>query len=142
MGVFKDADQVYELIGGLFHELAENQVVVEKVAASGLLIRFAYTEPESEIWLDAREKDPNNVVIITGPAPDLTPEVEMSMKADIAHNFWLGNVNLMVALTRKQITAKGPIPKTMKLLPVIKPAYAMYRNMLAERGLSDMITKK
>jgi hypothetical protein len=48
----------------------------------------------------------------------------------------------MVALTRKQIVAKGPIPKIMKLLPVIKPAYAMYQNMLKEQGLDDMITKK
>jgi hypothetical protein len=64
------------------------------------------------------------------------------MKADVAHEFWLGNVNLMVALTRKQIVAKGPIPKIMKLLPVIKPAYAKYQALLKDRGLEDMITKK
>lgn len=51
-------------------------------------------------------------------------------------------MNLMVALTRKQIVAKGPIPKIMKRLPVIKPAYAMYQNVLKEKGLEDVITKK
>ena len=106
------------------------------------MIRFVYEDPDSEIWLDASKKDPNNLGVITGPAEGLTAEVEMSMRADVAHQFWLGNVNLMVALTRKQIVAKGPIPKIMKLLPVVKPAYAVYQNMLKEKGLEDMITKK
>ena len=142
MGVFKDADRVYELLGGLFNDLTSDKDIAEKFAASGLVIRFVYEDPDSEIWLDASKKDPNNLGVITGPAEGLTADVEMSMKADVAHQFWLGNVNLMVALTRKQIVAKGPIPKIMKLLPVIKPAYAVYQNMLKEKGLEDMITRK
>lgn len=142
MATFKDADQLYDLLGGLFNELTQDPNIAEKFAASGLVIRFVYTEPDSEIWLDASKKDPNALGVICGPAEGLEAEVEMGMKADVAHQFWLGNVNLMVALTRKQIVAKGPIPKIMKLLPVIKPAYAVYQNMLRERGLEEMITKK
>lgn len=142
MGVFKDADQVYELIGGLLEKLSEEENIAEKFAVSGLVIRFGYTDPDSEIWLDASKKDPGDIAVICGPAEGLTPDVDLSMKADVAHQFWLGQVNLMVALTRKQIVARGPIPKIMKLLPVIKPAYAMYQSMLLERGLGDMIRKK
>lgn len=142
MGAFKDADQLYELLGGLFDELMKDKDIAKKSAATGLIIVFRYTDPDSEIWLDASKKDPDNIGITCGPAEGLTADVTMSMKADIAHQFWLGNVNLMVALTRKQIVAKGPIPKIMKLLPVVKPAYAMYRNMLKEKGLDDMITEK
>ena len=142
MGVFKDADQLYELLGGLLTELTKNKEIAEKFAATGLVIVFKYEDPDSEIWIDASKKDPDNIGITCGPAEGLTADVTMSMNADIAHQFWLGNVNLMVALTRKQIVAKGPIPKVMKLLPVIKPAYAIYQNMLKEKGLDDMITKK
>jgi|BarGraNGADG00312_1021997.scaffolds.fasta_scaffold00271_13 hypothetical protein len=142
MAVFKDADQVYDLLGGLFDDLTTDPVIAEKFAASGLVIRFVYTDPDSEIWLDASKKDPNALGVVCGPAEGLEAEVEMAMNADVAHQFWLGNVNLMVALTRKQITAKGPIPKIMKLLPVIKPAYAKYQALLKARGLEDMITKK
>lgn len=142
MGTYRDADQMYELLGGLFNDLTTDPVIAEKFAASGLVIQFKYTEPDAEIWLDASKKDPNNLGVICGPAEGLTAEVEMSMKADMAHEFWLGNVNLMVALTRKQIVAKGPIPKIMKLLPVIKPAYDKYKALLKDKGLEDMITKK
>lgn len=142
MGVFKDADQLYDLLGGLFDALTKDENIAQKFAKSGLVIHFVYTDPDSEIWLDASQKDPDNLGVICGPAEDLTAEVEMSMKADVAHQFWLGNVNLMVALTRKQIVAKGPIPKIMKLLPVIKPAYEVYKTMLRDRGLEEMITEK
>jgi hypothetical protein len=139
MGVFRDADQVYELLGGLFDRLMKDENIAQKGAESGLIIHFVYTDPDSEIWLDAHEKDPGKIKVVCGPA-GIEPEVEMSMKADIAHRFWLGNVNLMVALTRRQIVAKGPIPKIMKLLPIIKPAYAMYHDLLKEKGLESMIT--
>ncbi len=142
MAVFKDADQVYELLGGLFDKLAQDKEIAEKFAASGLIIRFIYRNPDCEIWLDGSSRDPNDMKVIRGPYEGVTPEVEMSMEADIAHRFWLGNVNLMVALTRKQIVAKGPIPKIMKLLPVVKPAYDLYKNMLREKGLEDMIESK
>jgi hypothetical protein len=56
------------------------------------------------------------------------------MSADIAHKFWFGKVNLMAALTRKQMVAKGPIPKILKLLPAIKPTYEMYPKYLVESG--------
>ena len=48
------------------------------------------------------------------------PDVEMTMKADIAHQFWHGKINLMAALARRQIIAKGPIPKILKLLPAVE----------------------
>jgi hypothetical protein len=61
----------------------------------------------------------------------------MSMAADTAHKFWFGKVNLTIALTRKEIVAKGPIPKVLKLLPAIKPAYTMYPKYLDENGYGE-----
>jgi len=58
----------------------------------------------------------------------------MTMSSDIAHKFWFGRVNLMAALTRKQMVAKGPVPKVLKLLPAIKPSYEMYPKYLVENG--------
>ncbi len=72
---------------------------------------------------------------------DLEPDVGMSMKADVAHAFWHGKVNLMAALSKKEIVAKGPIPKILKLLPAIKPLYSEYPKLLAEKGYENLIEK-
>ena len=65
----------------------------------------------------------------------------MTMKGDVAHQFWMGKVNLLAALSRRQIVAKGPIPKTLKLLPAIAPSYEKYPRYLEERGHGDLIGK-
>jgi hypothetical protein len=63
----------------------------------------------------------------------------MRMHADTAHRFWMQKLNLMVAITKGDITVKGPIPKVMKLLPLIKPSYPLYRETLKELGFTELL---
>jgi hypothetical protein len=60
------------------------------------------------------------------------PTVEMFMKADIAHQFWLGNVNVPVYLISGKIVAKGPVNKALALLPVVKPAFRIYSSIFED----------
>jgi putative sterol carrier protein len=70
---------------------------------------------------------------------DMEPEVVMSMEADTAHRFWLGKVNVTVALARGQMKAKGPVAKILKLVPLTKPIFPRYRKMLEEAGRQDLL---
>jgi len=143
MPTFKDAAQLYSCLGDLFAVLRDDPTIGPKINASGLVIRFTYFHPDSSITIDCR-KTPLSIHL-GGPEPTLTPEernriyVDMSMEADVAHQFWLGKVNLVAALTRGTIKAKGPIPAIMKLLPIITPAYKLYPEMLKKKGLENMI---
>ena len=96
------------------------------------MIRFSYEQPELTITIDCRDNKINFLFNVEDPKPD----IDMHMKAEIAHKFWLGKVNLMMAIARRQIIAKGQIPKVLKLLPVIKPAYKLYPEYLKNRGIS------
>jgi putative sterol carrier protein len=73
-----------------------------------------------------------------GPT-DLQPEIVMTMDADTAHKFWLGKVNVTMALARGQMKAKGPVAKILKLVPLTKPIFPRYRQMLEEEGRQDLI---
>ena len=70
---------------------------------------------------------------------DLQPEIVMVMEADTAHKFWLGKVNVTMALARGQMKAKGPVAKVLKLVPLTKPIFPRYRQMLEEAGRQDLI---
>jgi hypothetical protein len=63
----------------------------------------------------------------------------MSMDADTAHRFWLGKVNVTVALARGQMKAKGPVAKILKLVPLVKPVFPRYRKMLEEGQRQDLL---
>ncbi len=135
MPVFKDAEQLYDCLGAVLEYLRDNESVATALLKSGLVIRFKYSDPESEITIDG-SRDP--IELFRGPC-DRTPIVDMAMSADTAHQFWLGKVNLVAALTRGVMTAKGPIPAIMKLLPVITPAYKQYPEILRAKGLESLI---
>ncbi len=140
MGVFKSADEVYGSIGALFHEIKTGDIA-EKISASNLIIQFKYSDPDSMITIDAKnppEEAGSHLNIITGDC-DLKADIVLSMKADLAHKFWFGKVNLLTALTTRKIVAKGPIPKILKLLPTIQPVYKIYPEFLRKIGKDDLV---
>ena len=130
MGLFESSEKFEEVLGGFFRQLANTPSIADKLLASKLIIRFRYTDPDLVLLVDCS----GDTIDVRPGDTETEAEVEMSMSADIAHKFWFGKVNLMAALTRRQMVAKGPIPKIMKLLPAIKPAYAIYPTYLQENG--------
>jgi hypothetical protein len=135
MPVFKDAEQLYDCFGALFEQLVNDPKVGPVIVKSGLTIRFNYTNPDSGITIDASQEP---IAFFFGDC-DRKPSVDMSMQADVAHQFWLGKINLVSALTRGTIVAKGSIPAIMKLLPIISPAFKIYPQVLKEKGLEATI---
>ena len=140
MAVFEDAAELYECIGGFFKEAAGNPDMGPKIRESELIITFNYSDPDSQITVDAKNPPAEGqfFTIITGPS-GLSADVTMSMSADVAHRFWFGKVNLVQALSKGDMTARGPIPSILKLLPAIKPAYTLYPEYLTRIGKSEKL---
>lgn len=143
MGVFRDADQFYETVGELMDRAKMDPKVGPKIAKAGIVIQFKYTDPEAMTTINAKGKptQPDAYVDVIHGECALKPDVEMSMKADIAHAFWHGKVNLVGALAKKDIVTKGPIPKILKLLPAVEPLYKVYPALLREKGYDSMVMR-
>ncbi len=136
MAYFKDADEVYAFIGKLFQDLAEDDELAPKFRKANTIVQYAYRDPDSTITVELKEGEQGRVDF---GETDMEPEVVMSMDADTAHKFWLGKVNVTVALARGQMKAKGPVAKILKLVPLVKPVFPKYRAMLEEAGRQDLI---
>lgn len=135
MATFESSQRLRQVLGGFFEYLTENTEMRKKLLDSKMVLKFVYADPPLTITID-----------LTGDSPVFSfddaakkAEVEMSMKADTAHKFWFGKVNLVMALARREMVAKGPIPKILKLLPVIKPAYELYPIYLKEKGFETYL---
>ena len=59
----------------------------------------------------------------------------MTLSGDTCHKFWLQQISMPIALAKGLIKAKGPMPKVLKLLPLLKPAYAAYPDWARSHGL-------
>ncbi|MFH2092156.1 MAG: iron-containing alcohol dehydrogenase [Pseudomonadota bacterium] len=135
--VFKDSDMVYDILMDFYEMLNNHPDIGPALQRTKLCIQFRYTDPEAVITIDARADKTE----LTKGAFDGEPEVTMSMNADFAHKFWHGKANLVTALTRRQVKAKGNVPKTLKLLPILKPAFDLYPGFLKDKGLEQLIIR-
>lgn len=141
MSIFRNSEHFYECVGELMDRAKQDPEIGQKIAKSNLIIQFQYTEPDAITTVNAKDKPSQQgafVDVIHGPT-DLKPDIVMKMKADVSHHFWLGKVNLMAALAKKDIIAEGSIPKILKLLPAVQALYSEYPKILKEKGYEDMI---
>jgi hypothetical protein len=143
MPVFADSRQFYGTVGELMDHAKRDPRVGPKIAKSGIIIQFKYTQPDAVTTIDARHPPTQAgafVDVIHGPTA-LKPDVVMTMKADVSHAFWHGRVNLIAALAKRDIVAVGPIPKILKLLPAVEPLYKQYPALLQQKGLGHLVLR-
>lgn len=131
------------MLGGFFRAMSQEVTkgdkelvkIQDKLAEIELIVKFVWRDPELTVTLDFT-KNPFMVYINDST---ITPTATFTLTADVAHKFWHGKVNLAKALTTKAIVARGPIPKILKLLPVIEPMYRRYPLYLKEKGRDDLV---
>jgi hypothetical protein len=142
MAIFKSFDELQTCFGSLYDDAKRDSRIAPKIKDSHLVIQFRYEEPHAVVTINAAAPPTQEGAyfdVVWGDQTGLKPDIEMSMKADVAHQFWHGKVNLMAALARRQIIAKGPIPKILKLLPAVEPMYEMYPHILHILGRDDLV---
>ena len=142
MAYFKDSQECDQILGGFFRKMSEGVagkdpvlvVIQSKLAEMGLIVKFIWREPVLSLTLDFT-KDPFGVY---ANEETINPTATFTLTADNGHKFWHGQINLAKALTTKTIVARGPIPKILKLLPVIEPMYKRYPMYLKDIGRADL----
>ena len=97
MGLLKDSSTFEKVITGFFKLVGDTPEVAHKLLASGLIIRFQYSDPEVVVLIDCSGEK----LAVRAGDTETKAQVGTSMSSDIAHKFWFGKVNLMAALTRK-----------------------------------------
>ena len=122
MPVFESADKLYRCLGGFFELMGNHPETQRLLQTAELTIRFYFTDPEASITLVTRGGEQS---VHYGDCHE-PPDVQLSMSGDVAHRFWLGEVNVMSAILTRQIVADGPLDKIMELKPLIKAAMEIY----------------
>jgi hypothetical protein len=137
VSVFASDQDVYGHIGRLFEDMCVDEELARQCQRADTIVQYRYHEPDAVITVDLRcDTDP---CVLFGDC-DLEPEVVMSMAADTAHRFFLGHVNVTVALARGEIKARGPVAKILKLVPLVKPFFPRYLALLEGVGRGDLVT--
>jgi putative sterol carrier protein len=99
------------------------------MAKADVNLQIYYSDPDSTLTI--RFHEPQIEVEDGGDDPEA--DVKLFMPADIADKYWRGEYNLAVGLAKGQVKAKGPVNKILKLVPVTKPLFPMYKELVAAK---------
>ncbi len=135
MGTFKDAGELYECIGRMLELAVDDPNIVEATKDGDLVIKLHYSDPAATLLVDF----PSRTVKTGAAAEEPSPTVVLRMTADDGHRFWLGRLNLTLAMAQRKVKMEGSAAKALKLLPLTKPLFASYEALLRERGRDDLL---
>lgn len=130
---FKDEDEVRHFIGGVFQAGFEDHEIGPKMAATGIVVKFEFTDPETDLVVDMAKQEVGDG---TGMAE---PAATMKMTADLGSAYWQGKVNLPLAMARGKIKVDGNVASLLKLAPLGKKLFPKYVASLEAAGRQDLV---
>ena len=137
MPYFKDAEDVYANLGLFMRQLSVDPEMTPALKRADTTFQLRLRNPDSVMTVRTpRDDEPPQVDL---GDTTLQPEVVLQLDADTAHRFWLGQLNVAVALANGDIRTRGPVAKVLKLVPLVKPGFPRYRQQLEASGREDLL---
>jgi putative sterol carrier protein len=128
MPFFADSDEVYKYLGGVFR-IAQGTPTGPKLATADIDLQVYYSDPDAKVLITMHG---DNIEVFDDTENE-DADVKLFMPADIGDKYWRGEYNLAVGLAKGHVKAKGPVNKILKLVPLTRPVFPMYREMVAEK---------
>lgn len=141
---YRDADHLYEIYGYFLDNVLKDNRLGPKLAKANIIIKFIYTDPDCEVTIDLKNKPQKEGFhgnVYLGPT-DIQEDVWSKQSADHSHRFWHGFENPIAAVTRGKVKQGGKITAMLKLLPVVKPTFHRFPEVLREMGYDDLVVTK
>jgi hypothetical protein len=127
MSYFSSEEELYHYLGGVFRAAQNHPEVGPVLRGSGITLRLEYKNPTAILTIAMLE---DGIEVIEGES-DVVPDIRMAMSSDNADKYWRGEFNVAVGLAKGEVKAKGPVTKILKLIPVTKPLFPIYRELVA-----------
>ncbi|MBU0972589.1 MAG: hypothetical protein KKC20_18225, partial [Proteobacteria bacterium] len=115
-----------------------------KMGRAGIIIKFIYADPDCEIIIDLKntpEKPGFYGAFYLGETT-IKEDVWSKQSADHSHRFWHGFENPIAAVAKGKVKQGGKITAMLKLLPVVRPTFRRFPEILHELGYDDLIVTK
>jgi hypothetical protein len=131
---FSSAQEFKQVMDELFALMSEDPQMGPALRDADVPQRFEFDDLDLVMNIRAREGDEQeNLHWEWTDDVSWEPRVKMKMSSQVANRYFQGKENIPVAIARRRIKTGGDIKASLALIPITKPVYARYREMLQER---------
>lgn len=132
MSGFASEEEFREVLDRTFAMMSEDPEMGPKLRDADVPQRFEFTDLDLVVNIRAGgpEEDANLAWEWTDEV-DWEPRVRMTMSSETANRYFQGKENIAIAVARRRIKTGGDVKAALSLVPITKPLYARYRDMVA-----------
>jgi hypothetical protein len=128
---FESADEFREVIGRVFQLMSEDPDMGPKLRDAEAPQRWEFPDLDLVVNVTAAVGgSKENLRWEWSDDVDWEPEVVMTMDSAVANRYFQGKENIAMAIARRRIKTSGNVKKALALVPVTKPVFKLYREML------------
>jgi hypothetical protein len=128
MSGFRSADECREVIGRAFELMSADPDMGPKLRDADTPQRWEF--PDLDLVVNVAAGDSQNLVWEWTEDVAWEPEVTMTMDSGVANRYFQGKENIAMAIARRRIKTTGNVKKALALVPITKPVFKLYREML------------
>ena len=131
MGEFKSPKEFREVIDRTFEIMSEDPDMGPRLREADTPQRFEFTDLDLVVNIRAGGPDEPNLAWEWSDDVSWEPKVRMEMSSETANRYFQGKENVAIAIARRRIKAGGDVKAALALIPITKPLYERYRDMVA-----------
>ena len=131
MPVYNSAAEFREVMDKVFTIMSTDPEMGPKLRDARTPQRFEFPDQDAVVNITYDDSGGDqNLRWKWSDAVDWDPQVEMTMSSEVANKYFQGKENVPVALARRRIKSSGDMKAALKLIPITKPVFAKYRELL------------
>ena len=129
--VFESVDEFREVIDRTFGIMSDDPEMGPRLREADTPQRFEF--PDLSLVVNVRAGHPGepNLVWVWSDDVDWEPTVRMAMTSEVANRYFQGKENVAIAIARRRIKAGGDVKAALAIIPITKPLFARYRELIA-----------
>ena len=134
--VFANAEEFYKISELLIQKIMGDEALFNKLKAMNTTTSQVITNLDAVTTIEWKEP----FKYYFGPVPEGVKVDSTSINEDETYNrFYQDKLNVMTAMLKGKIKFKGSKTVSLKFIPLLKPVFKMYVEVLKEAGREDLI---
>ncbi len=131
MAEFESSREFREVMDRTFALMSDDSEMGPRLRDADTPQRFEFTDLDLVVNVRAGGSREPNLVWEWSDDVDWEPRVKMTMSSEFANRYFQGKENVAIAIARRRIKAGGDVGAALAIIPITKPLYARYREMIA-----------
>ena len=127
---FDSPEEFRTVIDQIFTMMSEDPEMGPALEDADVPQRFEFDDLDMVVNIRAGEGGEGNLHWEWSDDVDWKPKVKMTMSSETANKYFQGKENVAVAIARRRIKTGGDVKAALSLIPITKPVYARYRDLV------------